>query len=336
MACGRWCTKRRNINGWLIIDKPGGITSTGVCNVIKKLSNGAKVGHGGTLDPLATGVLPVALGEATKTVSYVMDRAKTYEFTLRWGEARDTDDAEGQVTATSGVRPSAEEIEVALPRFRGPVQQVPPIYSAIKVAGKRAYNLARGNQEVVLEPRLIEIHTLTLQAMPDADHAVFRAKSGKGAYMRWLARDISKAVGTVGHIAALRRIAVGPFDEASAYPLAKLKEVGNIGQNTLELLPVETALADIPALAISKSEAAGLWHGRPVALLHRSDIDQLEAHEDGSVLRATWEGKAVALVQLDAGQAKPLRIIQRPARAEPAIFAALDPSDEGTPDVYYA
>ena len=303
------------IDGWLIVDKPAGITSTGVCNAVKRLAGGAKAGHGGTLDPLATGVLPIALGEATKTVPYVMDGRKTYRFTVRWGEARDTDDAEGVVVETSDRRPDRGAIEAVLPRFVGVIEQVPPIYSAIKVDGMRAYDLAREDRKVELQAREVEIFSIVLEDAPDDDHATFIVQCGKGVYMRSLARDIAKALGTVGHVSALRRIAVGPFHESGAHALAKLEEIGQVTQQTEELLPVETALADIPALAVSGSEAAGLRQGRPVALFRRTDLERAGAFDDGDIARATCEGKTVALVQFDAGKAKPLRIIhQEPLR----------------------
>lgn len=311
--------RRRNrgpiINGWLIVDKPAGITSTGVCNAVKRLAGGAKAGHGGTLDPLATGVLPIALGEATKTVPYVMDGRKTYRFTVRWGEARNTDDAEGELIETSDVRPAREAIEAVLPRFVGIIEQVPPVFSAIKIGGVRAYDLAREAQPVEMQPREVEIFSVRLEDMPDADHATFIVESGKGVYMRSLARDIALALGTVGHVSALRRIAVGPFHESHAHALAKLEEIGQVTQQTEELLPVETALADIPALAVSGSEAAGLRQGRPVALFRRTDLERAGEFDDGDIARATCDGKTVALVQFDAGKAKPLRIIhQKPPR----------------------
>ena len=324
---------KANVNGWLIVDKPSGITSTGVCNAIKRLAKGAKAGHGGTLDPLATGVLPIALGEGTKTVPYIMDGQKIYRFTVQWGEARDTDDAEGEVIATSDVRPDRAAIEAALSQFVGQIQQVPPIFSAIKVDGVRAYDLAREKQEVQLEARTIQIDRLDLHSMPDADHAVFAVECGKGSYMRSLARDIAVAVGTVGHVTALRRIAVGPFHEDMAHTLAKLEDTGHIGQDSPELLPVETALADIPALAVSGSEAVGLRHGRPVALFRRSDTDRVDAYEDGDVLRAICDDITVALVRLEEGQAKPLRIIHRPPREE---IATASPNTEGANDVDHA
>jgi tRNA pseudouridine55 synthase len=314
MSRARRRAKAPQINGWLIVDKPAGITSTGLCNTVKRLAGGAKAGHGGTLDPLATGVLPIALGEATKTIPYVMSSRKTYRFTVRWGEARTTGDAEGPVCETSVHRPDRVAIEAVLPHFTGVIEQVPPQFSAIKVNGVRAYDLARENQTVELEPRPVEIFSIRLEEILDADHATFIVESGKGAYMRSLATDIARLLGTVGYVSALRRIAVGPFHENSACTLANLEEVGQVSQETKELLPVETALADIPALAVSGSEASGLRQGRPVALFRRSDLDRAAAHADGDIARATFEGQTVALVRLEAGRAKPMRIIHQSQR----------------------
>ncbi|MBE7158148.1 MAG: tRNA pseudouridine(55) synthase TruB, partial [Rhodospirillales bacterium] len=212
----------RPLDGWLIIDKPGGMTSTDVVNRVKRLFDAQKAGHGGTLDPLATGLLPVAFGAATKTVPYVMDGTKLYQFTLRFGEARDTDDADGQVIGTHPDRPTDDQIRMALPAFRGSIMQVPPVFSAIKVAGERAYDMAREGRAPVLEPRPARVDRFELMERPDADTAVFEVASGKGVYMRSLARDLAQACGTVGHIAALRRLRVGPFHQQHALTLDRL------------------------------------------------------------------------------------------------------------------
>src|SRR5277367_4360325 len=212
----------RPLDGWLIIDKPAGMTSTDVVNRVKRLFDAQKAGHGGTLDPLATGLLPVAFGAATKTVPYVMDGTKLYHFTLKFGEARDTDDADGEVIATSGVRPDNAAINDALAAFRGDIMQVPPIFSAIKVAGERAYDMAREGRPPVLEPRPARVDRFELIARPDPDTAVFEVASGKGVYMRSLARDLAMACGALGHVATLRRLRVGQFSEAQAIPLDKL------------------------------------------------------------------------------------------------------------------
>ena len=297
------------IHGWLVIDKPLGMTSNAVVVRVRKLTGAAKVGHGGTLDPLATGVLPLALGEATKTVSYAMEGTKVYRFTLKWGEARTTDDQEGEVTETSDVRPDREQIEAALEDFIGEIEQIPPAFSAIKVDGQRAYDLARADKPVDLEPRQVRIDRLALVAMPDADHAEFEVVSGKGTYMRALARDLARALGTVGHVAALRRIAVGPFTEDMAISLDKLGEVGHSAPPLEELLPVETALADIPALALTEVEAKRLQHGQPVPdlpVVSRSPIEDLE---QGDTVRAMTGVRLVALATIKGGEIRPLRVL---------------------------
>ncbi|MFO1189766.1 MAG: tRNA pseudouridine(55) synthase TruB [Alphaproteobacteria bacterium] len=252
----------RGLSGWLVVDKPSGLTSAQAVARVKRLTGAAKAGHAGTLDPLATGVLPIALGEATKTVSYVMDGAKTYRFTVRWGEARSTDDAEGPVTATHSGRPAEAEIQAVLPRFRGQIEQVPPVFSAIKVEGRRAYEMARADQAVVLASRRVMIRRLDLVARPDADHAVFEVECGKGTYMRSLARDIALALGTVGHVAALRRLRVGRFGEEQAISLEQEDHMGHSPALVAHLLPIETALDDIPALALTETEARKLRSGQ--------------------------------------------------------------------------
>lgn len=297
------------IAGWIVVDKPAGITSTTVCNRIRRLAGDPKTGHGGTLDPLATGVLPIALGEATKTVSYAMDGEKSYRFRLRWGAATETDDAEGAVTETSDVRPSEEQIRDALPRFIGLIQQVPPIYSAIKIAGRRAYDLARDGQAFELEARPTLIHDFRLVSIVDRDHADFEVDCGKGSYMRSLARDLALATGTVGHIADLRRTRVGPFTEAGAIPLASLEALGHIAPDCEYLLPVETALADIPALAVSGSEAASLRQGQAVSLFRTTDLGRIGDLADGATVRATIDGTTVALARIEAGRVQPVRVI---------------------------
>jgi tRNA pseudouridine55 synthase len=302
--------KGQAIDGWLIIDKPSGIGSTDVVNRVKKLFQAQKCGHGGTLDPLATGLLPIAFGAATKTVPYVMDGTKAYRFTLKFGEARDTDDADGQVIATSEARPTDAEIETALPAFRGEIMQVPPIYSAIKVGGERAYDLAREGQTVELAARPARIDKFELESRPDADTAIFRVESGKGVYMRSLARDLARACGTVGHIAALRRMRVGPFHEADAIPLDKLGAAGDTPPPSPDLLkPVATALADIPALALSDPEAARLMHGQALSLVEFMGRVPAEANPDQGLVRAMAGGRFVGLCRLDSGMLVPERLV---------------------------
>ncbi len=298
------------IDGWLIIDKPSGLTSTDVVNRLKRWFDARKCGHGGTLDPLATGVLPIAFGAATKTVPYVMDGTKLYRFTLAFGEARDTDDADGQVVETSAVRPTDAEIAAALPAFCGEIMQVPPVFSAVKVAGERAYDLARAGAPPVLEPRPARIDRFEMIARPDADHAVFEVESGKGVYMRSLARDLARACGTVGHISVLRRLRVGPFHETEAIVLDKLAPTEDTPRASAELLlPVATALADIPALALTEGEAFVLSHGQAISLVALMGRIPADADPDGGVARAMAGSRVIGLCRLDEGLLKPERLL---------------------------
>lgn len=296
--------KGRPIDGWLIIDKPTAIGSTDVVTICKRAFQAQKCGHGGTLDPLATGVLPIAFGAATKTVPYVMDGTKQYRFTLRLGEARDSDDADGNVIGTSDVRPTDEQIRAALPAFIGDIMQVPPIYSAIKVAGERAYDLARAGEIVELPPRPARVDRFELIERPDADTAIFFVESGKGVYMRSLARDIARACGTVGHIAALRRMRVGPFLEQDAVPLAQI-QAGE--PSTAMLRPVTSALNDIPALELNEAEAARLSFGQPVPLVEFMGRIPAAANPDGGLVRAMAGGRLAGLARLEEGLVKPER-----------------------------
>ena len=294
----------------MIIDKPPGLTSTDVVNRVRRWFDARKAGHGGTLDPLATGVLPIAFGAATKTVPYVMDGTKTYRFTLRFGEARDTDDADGAVTATHAHRPTDAEIIAALTAFRGNIQQVPPAYSAIKVAGERAYDLARAGAPPVLAARAARIDAFTLAERPDADTAVMEVQSGKGVYMRSLARDLAAACGTVGHVAALRRLRVGPFAIADAIPLDSLAPTEDIPRPTPDLLrPVTTALDDIPALALTEAEAFGLSHGRAISLVDLMGRIPRTADPAGGLARAMAGTRLIGLCRLDAGWLRPERLL---------------------------
>jgi tRNA pseudouridine55 synthase len=300
------------IDGWLAIDKPLGIGSTQVVAMVRRLTNAAKVGHGGTLDPLASGILPIALGEATKTVAYVMDGAKTYRFQVRWGEATGTDDKEGAVTETSDVRPTAAAIEAALPAFTGAVEQVPPAYSAIKVDGERAYDLARAGEAVELKPRIVHIKALRLVGQPDADHADFEVECGKGTYVRSLGRDLARALGTVGHISVLRRVACGPFNEANAIPLDKFAEVGQGPALRSHLLPVETALDDIPALALTEAEARRLHSGQALSIHRLEHALPPGARDPEQVFRAMDGERLVALARIEDGAIRSVRVMNLP------------------------
>ncbi len=298
---------KRDVHGWIILDKPVGMTSTHAVSVVKRLFTARRAGHAGTLDPLASGALPIALGEATKTVPFVMDGRKFYRFTVRWGEERDTDDAEGRVVETSERRPSPEAIRALLPAYTGLIQQVPPRFSAIKVAGERAYDLARDGETVQLAARPVEIARLELQASPDPDHTVFEAECGKGTYVRSLARDMGRSLGCFGHVGALRRVSVGPFGEETMISLEELEAVCHraaAGEANLAdaILPVETALDDIPALAVSRADAAKLQRGQAVIMRGR----------DAPIFRGpvyvTVAGQLLALAEADHGEIVPKRV----------------------------
>lgn len=300
----------RPLNGWLVVDKPPGMTSTDVVNRVRRGFDAQKAGHGGTLDPLATGVLPVAFGHATKTVPYVMDGTKLYRFTLRLGDARDTDDADGQTVGTSDVRPTDAQIAAALPAFIGDIMQVPPAYSAIKVAGERAYDMAREGRAPVLEPRAARVDRFTLVDRTDADTAVFEVQSGKGVYMRSLARDLAQACGTLGHVAALRRLRVGPFTEAQAISLDKcVASADNAPASPNLLLPVATALADIPALALTEAEVFGLSNGQAINLVDLMGRIPQTADPNGGLARAMAGTRVIGLCRLSDGWLKPERLL---------------------------
>ena len=289
------------VDGWVILDKPLGLGSTPAVSRVRRLFGAQKAGHGGTLDPLASGVLPIALGEATKTVPFVMDGRKEYRFTFRFGQARSTEDAEGEVTAISDLRPTDEAIRGALAAFVGEVEQVPPAFSALKIEGKRAYDLARAGQPVALQPRRVLIERLELLGRPDADYADFVVSCGKGTYIRSLGRDLALSLGTVGYLSALRRTAVGPFREEAAISLPKLEALGHIPALLGVLAPVATALDDIPALALTEAQADRLRQGQLVFLTGN-------APPSGAILRAEAGSRLVALVRSDGVSLKPVRV----------------------------
>ncbi len=300
--------KGQSVNGWLILDKPHGITSTKAVGQVKRLYDAAKAGHAGTLDPLATGILPIAFGEATKTVPFVVDGTKEYRFTVRFGAETDTDDADGKVTEISDRRPARAEIEAALPQFMGEISQVPPRYSALKVDGARAYDLAREEEDFELAPRIVTIERLDLVDCPDEAHCVIEARCGKGTYVRSLARDLGRALGCFGHVEALRRTRVGAFGEAEAVPLDQIKAAGELGPEALAALlrPVETGLQDVPSLNLSSADAALLRQGQAVLLRGR------DAPIMSGTVYATSKGALVALGEVSQGEFRPRRIFNLP------------------------
>ncbi|HEX6866419.1 MAG TPA: tRNA pseudouridine(55) synthase TruB [Caulobacteraceae bacterium] len=299
------------VSGWVCLDKPWDVTSTHAVARVRRIFNARKAGHAGTLDPLATGILPIALGEATKTVPYLMDADKAYQFTIEWGKTTSTFDAEGEVTATSDVRPSPDQVAAVLDRFVGEITQVPPNYSAIKVDGERAYDLAREGVEFELEGRLITIHALSVAGAEDADHVDLAMECGKGAYVRALVRDLADALGACAHVAKLRRTRVGPFTEESAITLEKLEDLGHKAAALEALLPVETALDDIPVLAVTAEDAASLAQGRSLVLVPRQ-VEALKARlKGGSRTVSAMEGnRLTALCEMRAGRLNPVRVFQ--------------------------
>ena len=298
------------LHGWLVIDKPEGITSARAVALIRR-ATGAKTGHAGALDPLATGILPLALGEATKTVRFAAAGHKRYRFRIRWGVARETDDREGAITAESPIRPDIAMIEAALPRFTGILQQRPPAYSAIKIAGRRAYALARAGRPPDLPPRRIEIAELCLSGMPDPDHADFAAVVGEGTYIRSLARDLAEALGTLGHVVELRRLAVGRFTETQAISLDSAMALGHSLAASGHLLPIETVLDDIPALALTATEGARLRQGQRVTPQDERERERLARIDDGVIVGARVDRLLIALARIEDGHLRPVRIINR-------------------------
>ena len=301
--------KGRPVNGWVLIDKSLGTTSTQVVGRVRRLFDARKAGHGGTLDPLASGVLPIALGEATKTVSYIMQGSKRYRFTLKWGEATSTDDAEGEVIERSSRRPEEAEIHAILGRFIGEIEQVPPLFSAIRVEGRRAYDMARAKEDFELQSRRVEIYDLDLVAQHDKETASFEVTCGKGAYMRSLARDLGRALGSCAHVIALRRLSVGPFDENDAISLESLEALGHSPAALEQLLPVEASLDGIPAMALSEAEANRLRCGQAVSLVARLYRDRIESLKSGEIVYTTAGGKLVALARYEAGEIVPVRVL---------------------------
>jgi tRNA pseudouridine55 synthase len=307
MSLGRG--EKRDVHGWIALDKAAGQTSTDAVAAIKRLFHAKKAGHAGTLDPLASGVLPIALGEATKTVAFVMDGRKAYRFTVRWGIETDTDDADGRPVRHSDARPAADAVRSALSKFTGPIEQVPPRYSALKIDGERAYDLARDGADVELAARTVDIHRLEILISPDADHTVLAAECGKGTYVRALARDLGRKLGCYGHVAALRRTRVGPFNEDGAVLLEQLARARDErGESALDdlLMPVEKGLTSLPALSISRADAQRLTLGQSVILRGR-DAPILEGPVSVSA-----HGVLIALGEIEQGSLKPKRIFHLP------------------------
>lgn len=301
---------RRKVDGWVVLDKPLGLTSTQALGKLRWALSAAKGGHGGTLDPLATGILPLAFGEATKALPYVVDASKTYRFTIRLGQETTTLDAEGEIVETSDIRPETAALEAVLPAFLGTIEQVPPIYSAIKVDGERAYDLARAGETVELKARPVEIHALTLVERPDADHATLEVDCGKGTYVRSLARDIARRLGTVGHVVMLRRLRVGPFGLDGATSLARVENLVENAPHLLHtsppdgiLLPVVTALDDIPALAVTADDARALKDGRAINM-----PGTVQQSAPDTVVRLMAPAGLVALGRVDGPLVRPVRV----------------------------
>ncbi len=302
------------VHGWLAVDKPRGVTSTRVVSILKRLYHAQKTGHGGTLDPLADGILPIAFGEATKTAQWAMDCGKEYVFTIEWGISTSSQDKEGEVIATSDVRPLRADIEAAIPAFIGDIQQVPPKYSAIKIAGERAYDLARDGEEFEIPSREVSVYEAELTDVPDADHAVIKVVSGKGFYVRAMARDLATALGAEGHVSQLRRTRVGAMDEATSITLSALEALADDKDALLAALsPLEIVLDDIPAIAIDAGDAANIKQGREIVLLPyqvEAWRDEKSDDPDDRLALTMCDGQAVALGEVRAGRFRPSKVFQ--------------------------
>ncbi|GIT88274.1 tRNA pseudouridine(55) synthase TruB [Roseobacter sp. OBYS 0001] len=297
--------KGRDISGWLIVDKPAGLTSTAVVNKVRWALDAKKAGHAGTLDPDATGVLAVALGEATKTVPYVTDALKAYEFEIRLGQATNTDDAEGEVIAQSDLRPTDDEIKEALSAFIGDIEQVPPQFSAVKVDGERAYKRARDGEEMTLAARPLHVESLLLIDCPDADHVLLEMVCGKGGYVRSIARDLGAALGCLAHVRSLRRVWSGPFDAENAADLETIESLARTPELDAHVQPLETALDDMPEVKATAEGAVRLRNGNP-GMVMASGI------EYGETCWASFENRAIAIGRYKSGELHPVRVINAP------------------------
>ncbi|CAL1690045.1 tRNA pseudouridine synthase B [Brevundimonas subvibrioides] len=297
------------VNGWVCLDKPYELGSTDAVSKVRRLFDAQKAGHAGTLDPLASGILPIALGEATKTVPFMMEAEKVYRFTINWGVSTDSVDREGEIIGRSDVRPPVEAVRAALPAFVGEIDQTPPRFSAIKVDGQRAYDLAREGADFELESRRVTIHSAEVTDAPDADHVELTIRTGKGVYVRSLARDLAVMLGAEGHVSALRRERVGPFSVENAVTLDFLTDLVHRDAALEGLLPVATALDDIPELAVTDQDAFSLRQGRPIVLLPRQVETLKNRLRDGSRTVSAFQGQTlVALGQLRAGRLEPDRV----------------------------
>ena len=297
------------VSGWICLDKPYDLTSTHAVGRVRRIFNAQKAGHAGTLDPLATGILPIALGEATKTVAFMVDADKAYRFTIAWGRTTATYDREGETIAESDVRPTLAEVEAALPAFVGEISQVPPAYSAIKVEGQRSYDLARAGEAVELAARIVTVHSARVAGAEDADHVTLEIACGKGTYVRAICRDLADALGACGHVSDLRRTRVGPFSDKTAVTLELLEDLGHKARQSELLLPVETALDDIPELAVTDEDAFRLKQGRSIVLVPRQ-VEALKARlKPGSrTVSAMTGGTVIALCEMRAGRLEPSRV----------------------------
>ncbi len=306
---GRRRKKGRPVSGWLILDKPHDMGSTEAVSKCRWLFQAQKAGHGGTLDPLATGVLPIAFGEATKTVPYIMDAQKRYRFTAKWGSSTKTDDAEGEVIATSDMRPAVADIETVLERFTGEIEQIPPQFSAIKVGGERAYDIARDGEEVKLDPRRIVVHELVIVDTPSADETVFEAATGKGAYVRALVRDMAKALGTEGHVSSLRRLAVGPFRAEDGVTIDQLEGLSLLEDRDAALTPIAEALVHLPQASIDGPQAEKLRRGQ-AAVVAPPVAKGVRGERAGVIedVLAVCHDEPVAICELDGLKLKPGRV----------------------------
>ena len=300
---------QNDLNGWLIIDKPYEMGSTNVVSKLKWLLHPKKIGHAGTLDPLATGVLPIALGKATKTIPFVMDGKKTYRFTVKWGTQTSTDDVEGEITASSDKRPTLSEIKAILPQFIGDIMQTPPVYSALKINGVRAYELARKGEMPEMKARPVHVDDLRIVGGVEGiqNETTFEVDCGKGTYVRSLGREMGEKLRCFGHITMLRRIKCGPFCEKDTILLANL-EKNDYNTNALSIIPVDTALSDISVLAVNEVQAKRLMNGQTISCKEFEQVD-LEGFTHETVIGLKFEKHIIALAKIERGGVKPFRIL---------------------------